>query len=120
MSTADLYAVVLRFSCSWCEDAPLEGSPMPKDTAAARVSRARRHGATGPGAGRITRAMVLTAALEIIDRDGVEGLTMRRLGQALHRDPMVLYRSEEHTLNSSHPSISYAVFCLKKKKKQMI
>src|SRR5690348_17747988 len=27
-------------------------------------------------------------------------------------------RSEEHTLNSSHPSISYAVFCLKKKKKK--
>src|SRR5699024_11222032 len=26
-------------------------------------------------------------------------------------------RSEEHTLNSSHVSISYAVFCLKKKKK---
>src|SRR5207245_11283454 len=26
-------------------------------------------------------------------------------------------RSEEHTLNSSHGSISYAVFCLKKKKK---
>src|SRR5438477_4317833 len=26
-------------------------------------------------------------------------------------------RSEEHTLNSSHMSISYAVFCLKKKKK---
>src|SRR5207245_8709357 len=25
-------------------------------------------------------------------------------------------RSEEHTLNSSHGSISYAVFCLKKKK----
>src|SRR5690348_17852416 len=24
-------------------------------------------------------------------------------------------RSEEHRLNSSHPSISYAVFCLKKK-----
>src|SRR4051794_41472769 len=24
-------------------------------------------------------------------------------------------RSEEHTSNSSHPSISYAVFCLKKK-----
>src|SRR5690348_17746097 len=27
-------------------------------------------------------------------------------------------RSEEHSLNSSHPSISYAVFCLKKKTKQ--
>src|SRR5690348_18213141 len=26
-------------------------------------------------------------------------------------------RSEEHTSDSSHPSISYAVFCLKKKKK---
>src|SRR5690606_12231111 len=28
-------------------------------------------------------------------------------------------RSEEHTLNSSHVKISYAVFCLKKKKKQV-
>src|SRR2546430_6191576 len=27
------------------------------------------------------------------------------------------YRSEEHSLNSSHSQISYAVFCLKKKKK---
>src|SRR2546427_8396180 len=27
-------------------------------------------------------------------------------------------RSEEHTLNSSHSQISYAVFCLKKKKKR--
>src|SRR5690349_23699730 len=27
-------------------------------------------------------------------------------------------RSEEHTLNSSHVEISYAVFCLKKKKKK--
>src|SRR3712207_7232467 len=26
-------------------------------------------------------------------------------------------RSEEHSLNSSHANISYAVFCLKKKKK---
>src|SRR5690242_20953318 len=28
----------------------------------------------------------------------------------------IVQRSEEHTLNSSHMSISYAVFCLKKKK----
>src|SRR5690606_36997737 len=28
-------------------------------------------------------------------------------------------RSEEHTLNSSHVKISYAVFCLKKKNKQI-
>jgi len=36
--------------------------------------------------------MVLATALEIIDQDGVDGLSMRRLGQALGRDPMVLYR----------------------------
>src|SRR2546422_3888990 len=30
------------------------------------------------------------------------------------------WRSEEHTLNSSHGYISYAVFCLKKKKKKNI
>src|SRR5690554_7010633 len=28
----------------------------------------------------------------------------------------IIKRSEEHTLNSSHVRISYAVFCLKKKK----
>src|SRR5690348_17856796 len=28
------------------------------------------------------------------------------------------FRSEEHTSELSHPSISYAVFCLKKKKKK--
>jgi AcrR family transcriptional regulator len=42
--------------------------------------------------GPITRALVLTTALEIIDRDGIDALTMRRLGQALHRDAMTLYR----------------------------
>ena len=38
------------------------------------------------------RELVLSTALEIIDRDGVEGLSMRRLGHALGRDPMSLYR----------------------------
>ena len=40
----------------------------------------------------LSRELVLRAALEIIDRDGVEGLTMRHLGHALRRDPMALYR----------------------------
>src|SRR5206468_9786622 len=31
-----------------------------------------------------------------------------------------IFRSEEHTLNSSHDQISYAVFCLKKKKSQNV
>lgn len=45
-----------------------------------------------PQSGRLTRAAVLTAALEVIDRDGVDALSMRRLGDALGRDPMGLYR----------------------------
>jgi len=42
--------------------------------------------------GKITRDVVLAAALQIIDRDGAEGLSMRRLARALGRDPMILYR----------------------------
>jgi AcrR family transcriptional regulator len=41
---------------------------------------------------KITREVVLAAALEIIDRDGVDGLSMRRLARALRRDPMIVYR----------------------------
>jgi AcrR family transcriptional regulator len=44
------------------------------------------------GDGKITRELVLATALEIIDRDGVDALSMRRLGAALDRDPMILYR----------------------------
>jgi len=35
---------------------------------------------------------VLAAALEIIDRDGADALSMRRLARALGRDPMIVYR----------------------------
>ena len=44
------------------------------------------------GSSKITREVVLAAALEIIDRDGADGLSMRRLARALGRDPMILYR----------------------------
>ena len=40
----------------------------------------------------LTREQILTAAVAIIDAEGVEALTMRRLGQALDRDPMAIYR----------------------------
>jgi AcrR family transcriptional regulator len=40
----------------------------------------------------ITRDVVLAAALEIIDRDGADALSMRRLARALDRDPVILYR----------------------------
>src|SRR5689334_23725647 len=36
------------------------------------------------------------------------------------QDGKQVARSEEHTLNSSHSSISYAVFCLKKKKQKHV
>jgi AcrR family transcriptional regulator len=35
---------------------------------------------------------VLATALDIIDREGVDALSMRRLARALDRDPMILYR----------------------------
>ncbi|AYF75808.1 TetR family transcriptional regulator [Nocardia yunnanensis] len=46
----------------------------------------------GRGEGPITRAAVLAAALQIVDQDGVDGLSMRRLAEAVRRDPMVIYR----------------------------
>ena len=49
-----------------------------------------------PGPGHMTRELVLTTALRLIDQDGVEHLSMRRLGQALNRDPMTLYRYAEN------------------------
>ncbi len=48
--------------------------------------------ATRDGGGKITRELVLSTALELIDRDGVGALSMRRLAAALDRDPMILYR----------------------------
>ena len=52
-----------------------------------------------PGGARrpvLTRHDVLVAALRLIDADGVEALSMRRLGRALDRDPMRLYRFAAH------------------------
>ncbi|MGO4615379.1 TetR/AcrR family transcriptional regulator C-terminal domain-containing protein [Nocardia sp. 2YAB30] len=58
----------------------------PVDRAHARTGTHRR------GDNPVTRAAVLAAALEIVDRDGVDGLSMRRLADAVGRDPMVIYR----------------------------
>ncbi|MGD9527578.1 MAG: TetR/AcrR family transcriptional regulator C-terminal domain-containing protein [Pseudonocardia sp.] len=56
-----------------------------------------RHGAVRDGSRvrrrpRLTRDEVLVTALRLIDDEGVEALSMRRLGKALDRDPMRLYR----------------------------
>jgi AcrR family transcriptional regulator len=55
------------------------------------AGRAARN-AGAPADGKITRDMVLATALAIIDSDGADALTMRRLARALDRDPMILYR----------------------------
>jgi AcrR family transcriptional regulator len=61
----------------------VDGDAGPVGTAARRRVRRR----TG-----LSRADVLSAALALVDADGVEALSMRRLGNALGRDPMRLYR----------------------------
>jgi AcrR family transcriptional regulator len=48
--------------------------------------------ANANGDRKVTREVVLAAALDIIDRDGIDGLSMRGLARALDRDPMILYR----------------------------
>ncbi len=58
-------------------DAPDEGAPTAQPPA-------RRP--------RLSRDLVLTAALALVDAEGLEALTMRRLGKELGRDPMGLYR----------------------------
>jgi len=42
--------------------------------------------------GQLNRSMILQTALRIVDRDGVDGLSMRRLSQAVGRDPVMVYR----------------------------
>ena len=49
-------------------------------------------GTVSGGDGKITRELVLGTAVELIDRDGADALSMRRLAAALDRDPMIIYR----------------------------
>jgi AcrR family transcriptional regulator len=48
--------------------------------------------ATGQDDVGVSRSVILQVALRIIDRDGVDGLSMRRLSEEVGRDPTVLYR----------------------------
>jgi AcrR family transcriptional regulator len=45
---------------------------------------------------RLSRELVLSAALALVDAEGLDALTMRRLGHELGRDPMSLYRYAEN------------------------
>ena len=48
--------------------------------------------AAGRNNGQLSRSVILQTALAIVDRDGVDRLSMRRLSDALGRDPVMLYR----------------------------
>src|SRR5438874_7182921 len=65
------------------------------------------------GAHHVGRANGLVGADEDELADAATFARQRRTKGAQN---IVADRSEEHTLNSSHVEISYAVFCLKKKK----
>ena len=46
----------------------------------------------GQDSAQLSRSVILQTALAIVDRDGVDRLSMRRLSNALGRDPVMLYR----------------------------
>ena len=56
------------------------------------ASPAKSTNQAGTSKARLSRELVLSTALELVDTEGLDALTMRRLGQELGRDPMSLYR----------------------------
>ncbi len=66
--------------------APTDGVMSMPDGEGASAAPADRRDTT------ISRSLILRTALVILDRDGESGLSMRRLSEALGRDPTVLYR----------------------------
>jgi TetR/AcrR family transcriptional regulator, tetracycline repressor protein len=51
----------------------------------------RTRGRPSGNTSELKRRQILDAALEIVDRDGIDSLSMRRLGKALDVDPMAIY-----------------------------
>lgn len=72
------------------------GSGDSESSAENRRTSARAQGVPARNAGtshtRLSRDVVLHAALDLVDADGLDALSMRRLGNKLGKDPMALYR----------------------------
>src|SRR5690606_39484877 len=66
---------------------------------------------TGIGPAAIAFLLLVYGVFGLAGNFAAGALAARRA-----RATVLVLRSEEHTLNSSHVKISYAVFCLKKKK----
>src|SRR5215469_560980 len=64
-----------------------------------RSQRAAREPSPAPGdAARRphTREAIVRTGLRLVDQEGLEALTMRKLAQELHIDPMTIYRHFEN------------------------
>ncbi len=59
---------------------------------ATRSSRGKKLGRPRAGQERLSRELILEAALRLVDEEGMEALNMRRLGAKLGVDPMSIYR----------------------------
>jgi AcrR family transcriptional regulator len=55
------------------------------------VNAGKRSGRPRAGEERLSREVILTAALRIVDDEGIDALTMRRLAATLEVNPMSLY-----------------------------
>ncbi len=71
-----------------------EGSPGPRTRTEESDAAPKRRSTRGTI--RLNREVVLQAALDLVDADGLEALSMRRLGSRLGKDPMSLYRYAEN------------------------
>lgn len=56
------------------------------------MSPTRRRSMDRPPSGRLDRATIISEAIALIDEEGVNALTMRRLGSRLEVEAMALYR----------------------------
>src|SRR4051794_41756025 len=88
----------------------------PPISAIPRVSRPALQRCLAPGQELVAPAAQLGGGDAELARDQLQLLAPQ---QAEHRLPLAPGRQDRKStrLNSSHPSISYAVFCLKKKKR---
>src|SRR5690606_11892526 len=100
-------------------------------SAGPRRSAAGRARASGSGPRKVSPgtlvalAAIVLAVAALLVYSSTQNRLHPALARAVERYPSeganhvpTGQRSEEHTLNSSHVKISYAVFCLKKKSKQ--
>jgi TetR/AcrR family tetracycline transcriptional repressor len=70
-------------------DAQGGATPTPHETEGERLTHRPPAGRPGPG---LSRERIVTAAIQLIDAEGVSALTMRRLGSTLDVEAMSLYR----------------------------